>query len=119
MSVLKLFALNLIFGPLILQMIYIVPKHVLSNMHQMVLTECSYSTLSPVSTGLCDHLWAAISPRHVTMPNKLTPSYITVRPLNRVPALIDWSKDGNVTSAGWQVTLFDPVWHASSHSGEG
>jgi len=24
---------------------------------------------------------------------------------------------GNVTSAGWQVTLCDPMWHVSSHSG--
>jgi len=23
---------------------------------------------------------------------------------------------GNVTSAGWQVTLCDPMWHVSSHS---
>ena len=26
-------------------------------------------------------------------------------------------KGGNVTSAGWQVTLCDPVWHVSSRSG--
>jgi len=25
---------------------------------------------------------------------------------------------GNVTSAGWQVTLCDPIWHVSSRSGE-
>ena len=24
---------------------------------------------------------------------------------------------GNVTSAGWQVTLRDPMWHVSSRSG--
>jgi len=28
-----------------------------------------------------------------------------------------WGKGGNVTSAGWQVTLCDPMWHASSRSG--
>ena len=28
-----------------------------------------------------------------------------------------WSKGGNVTSAGWQVTLCDPMWHVSSRSG--
>jgi len=28
-----------------------------------------------------------------------------------------WGKGGNITSAGWQVTLCDPVWHASSRSG--
>ena len=25
---------------------------------------------------------------------------------------------GNITSAGWQETLCDPIWHVSSHSGE-
>ena len=28
-----------------------------------------------------------------------------------------WGKGGNVTSAGWQVTLCDPIWHMSSISG--
>ena len=37
--------------------------------------------------------------------------------LNRVPALIGWGKGGNVTSAGWQVILCDPIWHVSSRSG--
>jgi len=37
--------------------------------------------------------------------------------LNRVPALISSGKGGNVTSAGWQVTLCDLIWHVSSHSG--
>jgi len=42
-----------------------------------------------------------------------------IRPQNvRVPALIGWGKGGNVTSAGWQVTLCDPIWHVSSRSGE-
>jgi len=27
-----------------------------------------------------------------------------------------WNKGGNVTSAGWQVTLCDPMWHVSSRS---
>ena len=37
--------------------------------------------------------------------------------LNRVPALIGWGNGGNVTSAGWQVILCDPIWHVSSRSG--
>ena len=37
--------------------------------------------------------------------------------LNRVPALIGWGNGGNVTSAGWQVILCDPMWHVSSRSG--
>ena len=28
-----------------------------------------------------------------------------------------WGTGGNVTSAGWQVTLCDPMWHVSSRSG--
>jgi len=38
--------------------------------------------------------------------------------LNRVPDLIGWGKGGNVASAGWQVTLCDPIWHVSSRIGE-
>jgi len=30
-----------------------------------------------------------------------------------------WGKGGNVTSAEWQVTLCDPIWHVSSRSGDG
>ena len=30
-----------------------------------------------------------------------------------------WGKGGNVTSAGWQVTLCDPIWYVSSRSGVG
>jgi len=37
--------------------------------------------------------------------------------LNRVPALIGWGNGGNVTSAGWQVILCDPIWYVSSRSG--
>jgi len=36
--------------------------------------------------------------------------------LNRVPASAG-GKGGNVTSAGWQVTLCDRIWHVSSRSG--
>jgi len=47
------------------------------------------------------------------------------RPTNSVKALKAISKlsisfaaikGGNVSSAGWQVTLCDPMWHVSSHS---
>ena len=37
--------------------------------------------------------------------------------LNQIPALAG-GKLGNVTSAGWQVTLCDPIWHTSSHTSE-
>ena len=32
--------------------------------------------------------------------------------------LLPTPNGGNVTSAGWQVTLCDPIWHVSSRSGE-
>ena len=28
-----------------------------------------------------------------------------------------WGKGGNVTSAGWQATLCDPIWNVSSRTG--
>ena len=38
--------------------------------------------------------------------------------LNRLPASACVKvTGGNVTSAGWQVTLCDPIWHVSSRSG--
>ena len=30
-----------------------------------------------------------------------------------------WGKGRNVTSAGWQVTLCDPIWHVSSRISDG
>jgi len=27
-----------------------------------------------------------------------------------------WGKGGNVTSVGWQVTPYDPIWHVSSRT---
>ena len=45
---------------------------------------------------------------------------------DRIMAMSSWPnffwptlyvEGGNVTSAGWQVTLCDPIWHVSSRSG--
>jgi len=74
----------------------------------------SCSTLSSVSTGMGDRLRAGILPWYVTKPNRSTQPCIPLASLNRVPALIGWGKGGNVTSAGWQVTLCDPIWHEFS-----
>jgi len=64
-----------------------------------------------------DRLRAGIPPRYVTKPTRSTQPCIPLESLNRVPALIGWGKGGNVTSAGWQVTLCDTIWHVSSRSG--
>jgi len=76
-------------------------------------------TLSPVSTGMGDRLWAGTPPRYAAKPTRSTQPRIPTGSLNRVPALIGWDNGGNVTSVGWQVTLCDPMWHVSSRSGEG
>jgi len=43
----------------------------------------------------------------------------SLRNPSSVISLISRGKGGNVTSAGWQVTLCDPIWHVSSRSGVG
>ena len=73
-------------------------------------------TLSPVSKGMGDRLQAGIPPWYVTKPTRSTQPCIFLGSLNRVPAFIGWVKGGNVASAGWQVTLCDPIWHVSSRS---
>ena len=71
-------------------------------------------TLSQISTGMGDRLWAGIPPRYVAneVNSALHPSGVANW------SLVGWGKCGNVSSAGWQVTLCDPIWHASSRSGE-
>jgi len=67
--------------------------------------ERSYSTSSPVSTGMGDRLRVSIPPRYVTQPTRSTQPCIPPESLNRVPALTGWGKGGNVTSAGWQAGM--------------
>jgi len=38
-------------------------------------------------------------------------------PATKWKLLSSWSKGGNTKSAGWQVILYDLIWHVSSHSG--
>jgi len=71
--------------------------------------ERSCSTLSPVSTGMGYRLRAGIPPWYVIKLARSTQPCIPLGSLNRVLALIGWGKGGNVTSAGWQVTLCDPI----------
>ena len=59
-----------------------------------------------------------LTPRHrpATVITRSTQPCIPPGSLNRVPASAG-GKGGNVTSAGWHVTLCDPIWHVSSRSG--
>jgi len=70
------------------------------------------------STRMGNRLRESIPPRYVTKPTRSTQPCIPPGLLNRVPALTSCGKGRHVTSAGWQVTLCDPIWHVSSHSGE-
>jgi len=63
-------------------------------------------------------LWEGTSSCYVTKPTRSPQPCIPSGPPNRVPALIGWGKSKNVTFAKWQVTLCDPIWHASSRSSE-
>jgi len=69
----------------------------------------------PVSTWVGDRLRAGIPSRYVT--SQLV--QLSLAPLRG--RLIEYQlrlgKGGNVTSAWWQVTLCDPMWHTSSRSG--
>ena len=50
--------------------------------------EQSYSTLSPVSTEMGDHIWTGIPPWYVTKPTRSTQPCIPLKSLNQVQALI-------------------------------
>jgi len=69
----------------------------------------------PVSTWVGDRLRAGIPSRYV----KRQLVQFSLAPLRG--RLIEYQlrlgKGGNVTSAWWQVTLCDPMWHTSSRSG--
>jgi len=60
--------------------------------------------------------WGGYTTSACNQPTKSTQPCIPLVSLNGAPALIHWGKGGNVTSAGWQVTLCVPIWHVSSHS---
>jgi len=62
-----------------------------------------------------DRLRAGIPSRYVTSQlNQLSLASLLGRLIEYQLRL---GKGGNVTSAGWQVTLCDPMWHVSSRSG--
>ena len=68
--------------------------------------EQCYSTLSPARTGMGNCLRAGIPPRYVTKPTRSTQLWMA------------GGKGGDITYAGWRVTLWDPIRHVNSHKGE-
>ena len=62
--------------------------------------------------------WVTVFGRYtISMCNQQTRSRYPSR-VTKSSTSFSWGKGGNVTSAGWQVTLCDPIWHVSSCSGE-
>jgi len=61
-----------------------------------------------------NHLWAGIPSWYV--PSQLDRPCIPAASLNRVLASL--GSRHKCHSAGWQVTLCDPIWHVSSRSGK-
>jgi len=70
-------------------------------------------TSGPVSTWMGDRLWAGMPSRYVT--SQL--GQLSLASLRGRLIQLRLGKGGNVSSAGWQVTLCDPTWHVSSRSG--
>ena len=56
---------------------------------------------------------------------RLVPGWVTVNSALHPSGVAEsstsfgWGKGGNVSCVGWQVTLCDPMWHASFRSGVG
>jgi len=64
-----------------------------------------------------DRLRAGIPSRYVTSQlRQLSLASLRGCLIEYVPASV-WVEGLNVTSAGWQVTLCNPMWHVSSRSG--
>ena len=65
-----------------------------------------------MATAICSH---CMSCTLTAVPGSTQPC-TTLGSLNRVLALAGVGRD--VTSAGWQITLCDPMWHVSSRNSE-
>ena len=62
-----------------------------------------------------DRLWASIPSRYVT--SQLGQLSLASSGDAKSSTSFGWGKGWNVTSAGWQVTLCDPIWNVNSSSG--
>ena len=70
----------------------------------------------PVSTEIGDRLRVGILSLYVTI--QLGQLSLASLRVCLTCTSFGWGKGGNVTSAGWQVILCDPIWHVSSRSSE-
>jgi len=71
----------------------------------------SYSTSSPVSSGMGDHDRVGIPAVISQLDSALYPSAVA-----KLSTSFAGGKGGTFTSVGWQVTPCDPIWHVSSRS---
>ena len=72
------------------------------------MNEVNARTSGPVSSWMGDSLRAGYTISVRNKPARSTQPCIPLGSLNRVPASAG-VRAGNVTSAGWQVTLCDPI----------
>ena len=84
-----------------------VPPHIIQNHIDVIAPKRVNWRYWTTKVSGC--IQAGIQSRYVTKPTSSTQPCIPSGSLNQVPALIGWSKGGNVTSAGWQLTLCDPI----------
>ena len=79
-------------------------------------TDANEATSPPVPIGLfdCCCYYQAIS-----LTNHLGQLSLASLRVAKSSTSFGWGKGGNVTSAEWQLTLCDPIWHVSSRSGDG
>jgi len=89
-------------------------RRVVRNHGQLSFARCAHQWRRPVSA---DADWPARRRHARRSPvTRSTQPCIPPGSLNRVLVLIGWGEGGNVTSAWWQVTPCDPIWHVSSRS---
>jgi len=62
-----------------------------------------------MSSGIGDHLRAAVPSRCTSHLSQLSLASLALRSLTRLRALIGRGKCGDITSAGWQITLCNPT----------
>ena len=85
-------------------------------------TECECATVKPPEYSTYPAVTTSTSPpepsAHLSVSMLFDCGFTTLLNACTTERMMNgWGKGGNVTSARWQVTLCDPMWHVSSRSG--
>ena len=106
-------------------------RYVTSQLGQLSLASLPPGSLNRVPASTATHGWMGYCPISLQNGNGsiCLQKYKPYNFLHRMPIealcsagarlllLVGYEGGGNVTSAGWQVTLCDPMWHVRSRSG--